>query len=249
MLFSFLNKSPLKQLFPIGEILGVDMHSHLVPGIDDGAHDKESSSYLIDGLAALGYRSLITTPHISSEYFPNSTATIENPFETVKHELTEKKTALSFRYAAEYLMDEKFTALAEAKELLTLKDKYVLVETGFIRRPLNFEASMFHLQSKGYLPVLAHPERYRYFEDLKTLEEIRERSVLLQVNLLSFTGYYGEHERKMATNLLVAGMIDLLGTDLHNERQLFHLNEFKVGNKVKKLLEKGAFKNESLFGA
>ncbi len=246
MFFSFLNKpSPV---FPIGGILGVDIHSHLVPGIDDGAHDSESSAYLIDGLRDLGYTSLITTPHISSEYYPNNSSTIQAPFNTVLNELKGKDTGLSLKFAAEYLMDEKFSALTDAKELLTLKENYVLVETGFMRRPINFELNIFNLQSKGYIPVLAHPERYHYFHDLRTIEEISEKGVLLQVNLLSFTGYYGEHEKRMATSLLVAGLIDLLGTDLHNERQLYHLKEFRVSNKIKKLLENGAFKNNSLFG-
>jgi len=113
--------------------------------------------------------------------------------------------------------------------------------------PSNLTQVLFTLETKGYQPVLAHPERYHYLDKkLHALEPFKERDCLFQLNILSLAGYYGPKEKEMAEALLEAGMIDLLGTDLHHSRHLAHLQNFKVSKKVARQLEEINFKNKGL---
>lgn len=239
----FFTKSSIT--FPIGELVEVDMHSHLVPAIDDGSQNMETSIKLIEGLVSIGYKKIITTPHIKVE-FPNTRESIAAPFNQLQSALTEAGIKIPISFASEYMTDQDFSPLVSANNLLKVSGNYLLMETGFLSCPMNFEEDLFQVQRKGILPILAHPERYHYINDLGDYEYFRERSMLFQVNILSFTGYYGDKPKQLAHKLLEAGMVDLLGTDLHNEKQLEGLKDFKVDQKIRKLLEKTAFLNKGL---
>lgn len=232
-------------LFPIGELAGTDMHSHLVPGIDDGSPAVETSLLLIEGLVSIGYKKLITTPHIKTE-FPNSKGSISGPFGLLKASLAGKGITIPISFAAEYMTDENFSPLISGNPLLTMGSAYLLMETGFQTCPENFWSDLEAVQRKGMLPVLAHPERYHYISDISEYDLFREKGMLFQVNILSFTGYYGEKPMQLAYNLLESGMIDLLGTDLHNIRQLAALKNFAVDRKTGRQLEKLTLLNKEL---
>jgi len=243
-MFSIFNK---KQNFNIGEILQVDMHSHILPGIDDGAPDVETSLLLIDGLISLGYKRLIATPHVISDIHPNTPETIEAAMQLLQAELNKGEYTIPISYAAEYMLDENFLALVEAGNLLTIGKNIVLIETMFMDAPPNLENLLFQMQTKGYQPLLAHPERYHYLDKtLKRLEPFRDRNCLLQSNALSFTGYYGKREREIALRLLDAGLIDFIGSDMHHVRHLKNMQNFIVPSKVAKQLEALNYKNLEL---
>jgi tyrosine-protein phosphatase YwqE len=229
--------------------LSCDMHSHLIPGIDDGAKDMEDSLRLIRGLVDLGYRRLITTPHILSDYYPNTPETIGAGYEAVKKELERLKIPVELHAAAEYLMDDEFIRkLEEGEPLLTLKDKMVLVELSFAVPALNLKEIIFQLQLKGYQPVLAHPERYLYFGANKGwYDQLKEAGCLFQLNLLSIQGYYGKVSLELAQYLIKKKYIDLLGTDLHHERHLENLaNSSRIRETVPRLLDTGLIRNAEL---
>ena len=173
--------------------LHCDMHSHLIPGIDDGSPDLETSVRLIRGLIELGYKKIITTPHINADIFPNTPAIIRAGQNVVTEELRRLGMDIGFHAAAEYLLDERFTQLLAAGEpLLTLKDNLVLVELSFAVPAINLREILFDMQLKGYQPVLAHPERYLYFgPNRKWYDQLRDAGCFFQVNLLSFAGHYG----------------------------------------------------------
>ena len=228
--------------------LGCDMHSHLIPGIDDGARDLEDSLQLIRGLVDLGYRKLITTPHILVDYYPNTPATIGGGYETVQAELKKQGMGVEFRAAAEYLMDDHFITLLETDQpLLTLKDKMVLVELSFAVPALNLKEILFQIQLKGYQPVLAHPERYLYFGANKGwYEQLKDAGCLFQLNLLSIKGYYGKGSLELAQYLIKKKYVDLLGTDLHHQKHLENLRSSRISDAVKKLLDTGLIRNATL---
>lgn len=233
--------------FPIAEILHTDMHSHILPGIDDGAKDVETSIALIKGLQSLGYKRFVATPHIISDLHPNTKETIDAAFTQLRQALLAEQLEVEIDYAAEYMMDEMFEGLMEKGPLLKLGDDYVLVETMFMAEPPNLSTVLFDMQTAGYKPVVAHPERYHFvFNKPAKAERMKDRGALLQINALSLTGYYGKHEKHTAIQLLEAGLVDFIGTDIHHERHLKVLTNFVIDRKVADLLEKTAFKNKNL---
>jgi protein-tyrosine phosphatase len=244
--FSFFRKARSENTDLSG--LVSDMHSHLIPGIDDGAKDMEDSIRLIKGLADLGYRKLITTPHILADYYPNTPGIIEEGLRAVQTELVKQQIDVELHAAAEYLMDDHFIRLLESdRPLLTLKDKMLLVELSFAVPAINLKEILFLAQLKGYQPVLAHPERYLYFgADKSWYEQLKDAGCFFQLNLLSIRGYYGKGSLELAQYLIKKKYIDLLGTDLHHGRHLANLNSPRIADTVKKLLDTGLIRNASL---
>ena len=227
--------------------LGCDMHSHLLPGIDDGSPDTETSTKLIEGLVNLGYKKLITTPHIMWDLYRNDPSSISSAYKTL--EQAPQKLPVPLHAAAEYFLDDNFDRiLADNTPLLTLKGNWVLVEFSFVTVPVNLKQTLFNLQINGYQPVLAHPERYLYFgEDKKKYEELHDAGYYFQVNLLSLTGYYGRGPQELAEHLIRKKYIDLLGTDLHHTRHLQALqSSFQLNDHVNFLLDTGNILNSTL---
>ena len=224
------------------------MHSHLIPGIDDGAKTLEDSLHLIRRLKSLGYQKLITTPHIMSEYFPNTPERIRAGLAKVKAALEEAQIDIELEAAAEYYLDDVFMRqLREKAPLMTFGDRYILVELSTFSESINVKEIIFQLKTQGYRPILAHPERYPYYASrIKEFYQIKEMGCQLQANLLSLNGHYGVGPKKMAISLLEADLIDYLGTDLHREKHLDKINSLFQDRRVAKLLKKKHFCNEQL---
>ncbi|GGB08389.1 tyrosine-protein phosphatase [Puia dinghuensis] len=231
------------------EGLSCDVHSHLIPGIDDGAPDMETSLRLISGLVALGYKKIITTPHINGDVFPNTPAVIRAGAAAVTEQLRQRNIDVEFGAAAEHLMDDHFTrALAAGEPFLTLKDNLILVELSFVVPAINLKEILFQLQLKGYQPVLAHPERYLYFGANKGwYDQLRDSGCLFQLNLLSFSGYYGREPQQLAEYLVKKNYVELLGTDLHHEKHLHMLEtSTRLHSTVNRLMDTGLIRNPTL---
>ncbi len=229
--------------------LVTDMHSHLLPGIDDGSPDVETSDILIKGLLDLGYKKLITTPHVMSDLYPNTESTIDSSFKNLKQHSSVSRVSFPLQYAAEYFLDEHFDKLLkDGKELLCITNKVVLVEFSFVAPPGDYKSKIFELQIQGYQPVLAHPERYLYFAGNKLIfDELKTIGCRFAVNLLSFTGYYGKPAADLANYFIKKNYIDLVGTDLHHPRHLDSLrNAPQLESVVKGLLDKGNLMNPKL---
>jgi protein-tyrosine phosphatase len=246
-MFSFFTKKPASPS-DLGS-LRCDIHSHLIPGIDDGSPDLETSVRLVRGLVGLGYKKIVTTPHVNADIFPNTPAMIHAGQHVVTEELRRLNIGIDFHAAAEYLMDERFTRLLAAGEpLLTLKDNLVLVELSFAVPAINLREILFDMQLKGYQPILAHPERYLYFgANRKWYDELRGVGCFFQLNLLSFAGYYGPESRLLAEYLIKKQYVDFLGTDLHHDKHLEVLQTSKkIHRVVGELLQRGGIKNPEL---
>lgn len=219
--------------------LALDLHSHLLPGIDDGAKDIDHSLALIRRLQGMGFTRLFTTPHIMADMYPNTPEIIREKLTEVRAAMKEVGLNIPIDAAAEYLMDEGFGEKIKAGTLLTLPGNRVLVEMSFVSAPPNLGQHVFQLQTKGYKVLLAHPERYLFFRDnFKKYKELKDRGVEFQLNLLSLVGYYGKPTQDNARALLKAGMIDYLGSDLHHERHADNLERLLADRKLNGLLGK-----------
>ncbi|MCS6821526.1 MAG: capsular biosynthesis protein [Microscillaceae bacterium] len=207
-----------------------DVHSHLLPGIDDGSKTLEESLTLIKNLQALGYKKVITTPHVMGDAYRNTPEVILGKLAELRAYLAENQTDIEIEAAAEYYLDAWFMdKLANNEKLLTFGKKYLLFETGFLNKPQMFFTQIFKIQSEGYIPVFAHPERYEYvYDDFALLEQLAERGVLLQININSLTGYYGKMAQKTAEKLIDLKMVSFVGSDCHGQRHIRAMQELKA---------------------
>ena len=215
-------KKSLADLIPDGY---VDIHSHLLPGIDDGSKDENNTISLINSLKDYGFSQFITTPHVLTGVWNNTRDGIIAKETTTKKLLEDNNIDNPFKAAAEYLMDDVFLKLINNEPLLTLKDNYVLVEMSYLNAPLQLYDILYELQLKGYKPVLAHPERYLFYHfKFEEYEKLKRVGCLFQINLLSVTGYYGKPVFEICKKLLDHDMIDFSGSDTHHDR---HIQAFK----------------------
>jgi protein-tyrosine phosphatase len=202
--------------------LEVDMHSHLIPGIDDGSKSLEESIELVKRLKGYGLRKLVTTPHIMSEFYRNTPEIINLGLEDLKLGLKNQGVEIEIKAAAEYYLDEIFLEKVQrGDKLLTVHDNLVLVETGFINRPQMLLEIFFAMEMSGYKPIFAHPERYQYLiQDKKLLSDLFDREIYFQINLLSLTGFYSKPVKVFAEMLVDENRVKFFGTDCHNHRYL-----------------------------
>lgn len=226
-----------KENVAFGSFLKTDLHAHILPGIDDGPSCIDGSLQLIDGLIKSGYERIIATPHIMNDHYPNTPHRIRKALYELQQALDEKGYTVSVDAAAEYMLDDHFKQLLEKGDMLTFGDGYLLVETFFHGTPPNFQELLFQIQLKNYRVVLAHPERYHYVDErMEFLKELKHKGVYLQVNALSFTGYYGKKEKRRAERMLDAGLIDFIGSDVHHAQHLKALEDNLIsGNLIQKL--------------
>jgi protein-tyrosine phosphatase len=228
-------------------LLATDMHSHIIPGIDDGSPNMETSIELVRGMQQLGYKKLITTPHISSDMFKNNPENISQGLNKLKQALLKEKINIELVAAAEYLVDDGFIDLLENNQLLPLSRKYILIELPYYHVPPNLYELTFELQIKGFKIVLAHPERYLYwYDEFDKYEELKNRGIYFQANILSLTGHYSPEAKKLAEKLIDADMIDFLGSDLHNLHYLEILKKARHEIYLDKLLKSGRIINHLL---
>ncbi len=248
MAFNFFQKK--KPLGWNGALLKTDVHSHLLPGIDDGAADMEAAVQLIRGLQSLGYSGLITTPHIRWDQFRNTPDIIRRRLNLVQEELQKREIDIALHAAAEYFLDDHLAELVKAREpLLTLKDKLVLVEFPLLHSSPHVKQSLFDLQMGGYQPVIAHPERYVYLHKrYELLHTCKENGCLFQMNLYSAFGGYGKIVGEIANYLLEHDFYDFIGTDLHHIRQLERLRQLPYKPALEKLIGSGRLLNDRLIG-
>lgn len=243
-MFSLFNSKPaLKDLIPDQH---VDIHSHLLAGIDDGARTFNDTLQLTRALQGFGMTQLITTPHIIQHVWENTHEQILSKKASTVLELLEHQISVPFRAAAEYLMDDQFVRLFQSGDLLTLKDNYVLVEMSYINPPIQLYSILFDLQVAGYIPVLAHPERYTFYRNnLGEFAKLKRSGCHFQLNLLSVVGYYGNEITKIAEQLLKKGMYDFVGSDVHHGN---HIAAFDQKVKLKDLAPlKEAIANNQFF--
>ncbi len=229
-------------------ILNADIHSHLLPGIDDGSPDIETSIQLITGMKRLGYKKLITTPHVMWDVYKNTRHIILEKLQEVKDRLANEQVEIEIHAAAEYFIDDHLGELVERKEpLLCFGNNFVLVEFSMVSQPFEWKKTLFEMQIQGYQPVIAHPERYAYLDRNKNFyDELKSSGYLFQLNILSLSGQYGNSVNELARYLTKKGYYDLIGTDLHHMRHLEALRNPSVLSPLQQLLDSGKILNPTL---
>ena len=225
----------------------VDLHSHLIPGIDDGSKDMQTSILLIRELQKLGYTKLITTPHIS-DMFLNSSQTILSGYKELKEELIRQDIDIKIEVAAEYYADEHFDSLLEKNDILSFgKEKYLLFELSYFTPPHDIDNLIYDIKLKGYTPVLAHPERYLYWHsDFNQYRELKEMGTLFQINLNSTTGYYNTKIQSIAEALIKNSLVDFIGSDTHHMTHIKSLKESLNQTLYKKIFKYNTILNDTL---
>mgnify|MGYP005990974969 FL=1 len=215
----------------------IDIHSHLLPGIDDGAKNIDNSIELILKMYSYGIKNFITTPHVLGDVYPNSSETIKSKLEEVRTALKNKGFKdIKINAAAEYMMDEQFVNRLKSGDILTLKGNYILVEMSYFNAPMNLYDVLFDIQLKGYKPVLAHPERYNFFHnDLQHYHKLKKAGCLFQLNLLSLTEQYGKNVQKISNELLKQNLYDFVGSDTHHKNHLQLLKKIGSQKNLKKI--------------
>jgi tyrosine-protein phosphatase YwqE len=216
--FKRKNSGPRIEVLPVT----TDIHSHILPGIDDGAPDISTALDLVKGIYALGIRKTVATPHIIGDLYRNTPFTINAALRQLKAACTEEKIDITITAAAEYMLDDHFLSLLrDDTPLLSIHKNIILTEQSFVSPTDNLHHIAFEIITKGYRPIMAHPERYHFYhQNLESYSSLKDMGFLLQVNLLSLTGYYGKPVAKAARYLFAKGLVDLVGTDMHHERHL-----------------------------
>lgn len=243
-MFNFLKKrSPI----PEGKSLNIatDIHSHILPGLDDGSPDIESSIQLVKGMYEMGIRRAIATPHVIGDMYRNSPETINKALELLKTAVAQEQIEMELSAAAEYMLDDHFMDLLKRKEILPLYKNVILTEMSYASPSGNLEETAFEIITSGYQPIMAHPERYFYYHrNYEIFFRLKELGFLLQINLLSLTGYYGAPVAKAAKYILDKGLADFVGTDMHHTR---HLNTLSDKQNVSQILHHLGEKNYNNF--
>lgn len=240
MIFFKKNKPILKDFFQDNF---TDIHSHLLPSIDDGAQSIEDTKKLIEGLQNIGFKNFITTPHTFSGIWDNTKEGILLKEKETNTFLKDKN--ISLKAASEYLLDDHFASLFKKGEILTLKDNLVLVEMSYLNAPIHLYDLLFDLQVAGYKPVLAHPERYLFYhKNFDEYRKLKNAGCYFQLNLLSTVGYYGSEVAEAAKKILEKGLYDFSGSDVHHNK---HLKAFenkvliKDTNALKEVIKNNSF--------
>ena len=217
-----------------------DLHSHILPGIDDGSPDIDTSIQLLRAMQSWGIKHIFATPHIIDDVYENSPATIEPACQVLKAKMTQEGIDMEVRYSAEYRMDEHFRELRQSgtAALIPLPGQRLLVENSFLQAPIDLDEILFRLMLDGIQPILAHPERYRYFHENKEIyHHLHSNGCHFQVNLLSLAGYYGKTIKEVAWWLCKNGMVEFLGSDLHTMEQADAISAWLSSKEFRKVEE------------
>lgn len=221
----FLSKllSKSQPLQPIDlSVLKTDMHSHLIPGIDDGSKTMDETIAMLLKFKELGYKKVITTPHIMSDFYKNTPEIILAGLNEIREEIKRINLDIEIEAAAEYYFDETLFTRLKEKDFMTFAGNHVLIEFSFSSIPQGYETLFFDMLMNGYKPVIAHFERYNFFHgSIEQAQFWRENGLYIQMNINSLTGHYGPGVKKQAEMLVDSGLIDFIGTDCH---RIDHLN-------------------------
>lgn len=234
-MFSFFSKKKYLVDYLEGFI---DIHNHILPGIDDGAKTVEDSISLLKGFSEFGVTKFIATPHIMNNYYPNTPETINSSLQLLKDELLKKGLAhVSLEASAEHMIDDNFESILEEGKVMSIRKMYLLVEMSYLQASMNFDEAIQKVVKNRYFPILAHPERYMYLHNnFSKYHQYKKDGMLFQMNFLSLSDFYGKKVQKKAIKLLENELIDFIATDIHNIYQMKKLKEIKIYSSLEKIL-------------
>ena len=226
-----------------------DVHNHILPGVDHGATDIENALDLIKEQMSMGITRFIFTPHITKSTFENTPDTINAAYAIFKEAIEQSGLDIKFSVSAEYLLDEFSLNQFSNDIFIPMPQEHILLENAFQQERIDLDEIIFDIQTKGFTPIMAHPERFPYYATRKErYKHLHNAGALFQVNLMSFAGYFGRTARSNAEWLLENNLIDFLGSDMHNMQHARIIKEYlqsKDFRKISKKLE-GRLLNDTL---
>lgn len=248
-MFGFLKSR--KGAAPIFEALGTDMHCHLIPNVDDGSRSELETVECLEILQSVGYKHVIITPHFQAPRFPNQEEDIVARYKRVQDFVADKGLKITLNgIAGEYRIDSGFEHRLNDNKFLTLKygeSNMVLIEFSLRQHVLGIKEIIDELQADGYTVILAHPERYPYLNiNGMEIRSLKENGVLLQLNLLSLDGFYGDEPKRKALQLIERGWVEFMGTDMHNPLYGQALILASRNRTIEKIINKYHFLNNEL---
>ena len=247
MLFNFFKRK--KKAEPQKLFYSTDIHSHVLPGIDDGAPNTNVSIALLEAMKSWGISSIVATPHIAEENFENTPQSIKNAYDKLNTRMLDLGVEMDVKFSAEYRIDNRFRKMVEEDNLIIMPNNYLLIENSFVQPPIDLKNIIYELQLKDIKPIIAHPERYGYYQRNKeSYESLYNSGCEFQINLLSLAGYYGDREKETALWLANKGYVSFVGTDLHHFGHVEVINRFLSSKEYPSIAEKLAstIKNNEL---
>ncbi len=228
-------------------VLRCDVHSHFIPGIDDGAQTLEQSMEMLTAMRELGYRKVVTTPHSMADGYKNTPDIILGGLAKLRAEVARVGLDIEVDAAAEYYLDHELERKVTEKEVLTFGDNLLLFELPFLSEPQVLLSVIFLMQTAGYKPVLAHPERYSFwYNDFSKYERLKERGVLFQLNMIALSGAYGPQAKQISEKLIDAGAYELIGSDCHSMGHVEAMKHTLTRPYLHKLIASGKLLNVGL---
>lgn len=228
-------------------LLKTDMHSHLIPGIDDGSKSMDETIAMLAKFESLGYTKVITTPHVYSDCYKNTPEIILKGLQAVQSTAQELGLNIRIEAAAEYYCDEYFLELIHSNNLLAINGTYVLMEFPFLSEMTNWRDFVFAVQSIGYTPIIAHFERYVYWHgSVSTAVKLKESGAKIQLNINSLTGHYGSEIKKQGERLIDNRLVDFIASDCHRIQHLLLMEAKASLQYLHKAIETNPLQNNSL---
>ena len=247
MLFNFFKRKEKPE--PQKLFYTTDIHSHVLPGIDDGSPNTDVSIALLEAMKSWGIDSIVATPHIAEDSFENTPQSIKKAYDKLSVRMLDMAMDINVKFSAEYRIDNRFRKMFEDDELIIMPNNYLLIENSFVQPPIDLKNIIYELQLRDLKPILAHPERYGYYQRKKEIyEELFESGCEFQINLLSLAGYYGDREKETALWLANKGYISFVGSDLHHFGHVEVINKFLLSKEYPSIAERVAplIKNNQL---
>ena len=244
-MFNFFKKKKKNKLF-----YTTDVHCHIMPGVDHGATDIQNGLELMKAEIDMGINHFIFTPHVTKATFENNPDTILPAFETFKTEIKKNGIDAKVSVSAEYRIDELSLAQLQENKHIPMPNGHILLENAYLQERLDLDEILFNVQVKNLTPILAHPERFKYYAiNKQRFSQLHNAGALFQVNLMSFTGYFGETAKQSAKWLLEHDLIDFLGSDIHNMQHVEIIQEFLSSKEYERLAKKleGRLLNDKSF--
>jgi protein-tyrosine phosphatase len=241
-MFSIFKKNPT-QYVPY-HLIGTDMHNHLLPGIDDGSKTMDETISLIKQMLELGYTKIYSTPHTIADLYPNTVETITAAHQATLTELQKQNIQFSYGVSSEYMIEPELLTKIKSNQILPLHSNFLLVECSFAAPPANLLEVIYEIQLAGFQPVLAHPERYIYWiRQKEKFDELYDRGVIFQLNLLSPLGYYGAAAEQLGSYLMQKNYYKLVGTDCHRQKYIDMLKNTPCPKNLMQLIQSGQLLN------
>lgn len=256
-MFGFFKRN---KTLPTFAPLVTDMHCHLLPLVDDGSKSLEESLEVMEAMSAVGFEQIRLTPHFCYPRFPNNEDDILMRYKNfcfeVEQNRGDRKIPCITSCTGEYQIDDGFQGHVDSGKLLTYRfadpkmgaeKGLLLVEFSLRQKRMGLDEAIFSRTMDGYDVILAHPERYPYFDSNSSfLAQLKEQGVYLQVNILSLEGFYGPEAQKKAFDYIENGWVEFLGTDMHNVGYAMALKNASANKKIIKLMESTEFLNSKL---